>query len=180
MNPHHTVPTLDDNGNYIWDSHAISTYLIQKYAKDDSLYSKDLLTRSLIDQRLHFNSGVLFPALRNALFSILVEGNAGFSSRLIKAIESAYKLLNALFRENDYLVGDTVTVGDLACITTVTQLEVVVDIDDVQYPNIRPWLKRMEELPNFYDINIDSVDAFREFLHEFLEGNKKAAATKKK
>lgn len=179
MNPHHTVPTLDDNGNYIWDSHAISTYLVQKYAKDDSLYSKDLLTRSSIDQRLHFNSGVLFPALRNSIFSILVEGNSSFSNRLIKAIKSAYKLLNALFEDNEYLVGNTITVGDFACVTTVTQLEVVFEIDDVAYPNIRPWLKRMEELPNFYDINTDSVEAFREFLHEFIEGNKKAAAKKK-
>lgn len=63
MNPQHTVPTLDDDGFYIWDSHAISAYLIGKYAKDDSLYPKDLQKRAVIDQRLHFDSGILFPRL---------------------------------------------------------------------------------------------------------------------
>lgn len=178
MNPHHTVPTLEDNGHFVWDSHAIATYIIQKYANDDTLYPKDLLVRSSIDQRLHFDSGVLFPALRNSIYSILVDGNGSFSSRLIKGVQSAYNLLNSLFLDNLYLVGNTLTVADLACVTTVTQLEVVLPIDDNVYPNIRPWLNRMEELPNFYDLNTDSVEAFREFLHEFMEGNKKATKQK--
>lgn len=63
-NPQHTIPTLEDGGNCIWDSHAIATYLIGKYAEDDSLYPKDLYTRAVINQRLHFESGVLFPAVR--------------------------------------------------------------------------------------------------------------------
>lgn len=63
MNPQHTVPTLDDDGFYIWDSHAISTYLVGKYGKDDSLYPRDLHKRAIIDQRLHFDSGILFPRL---------------------------------------------------------------------------------------------------------------------
>lgn len=178
MNPHHTVPTLEDDGNYVWDSHAISTYLIQKYAKDDTLYPKELLIRASIDQRLHFDSGVLFPALRNSIYSILVDGSSSFSSRQIKAVQSAYNLLNSLFMDNLYLVGNTMTVADLACVTTVTQLEVVLEIDENAYPNIRPWLNRMEELPNFYDLNTDSVEAFREFLHEFIDGNKKKQVKK--
>lgn len=56
------MPTLVDNGKVLWDSHAISTYLIGKYAKDDSLYPKDLYQRALIDQRLYFDCGVLFNA----------------------------------------------------------------------------------------------------------------------
>lgn len=69
-NPQHTVPTLDDNGNIICDSHAIVTYLIGKYGKDDSLYPKDLYKRALVDQRLHFDSGVLFVRLRAIVVSI--------------------------------------------------------------------------------------------------------------
>jgi glutathione S-transferase len=64
LNPQHTVPTLvDDDGFVVWDSHAIATYLVSKYAKDDSLYPKDLKKRAIVDQRLHFESGVLFARL---------------------------------------------------------------------------------------------------------------------
>lgn len=66
INPQHTVPTLDDDGYILWDSHAINTYLVEKYGKDDSLYPKDLKKRGRVDQRLHFNSGVLFPAMVQA------------------------------------------------------------------------------------------------------------------
>lgn len=66
-NPQHTVPTLEDDGHYIWDSHAIIAYLVSKYGKTDSLYPKDLLQRAVVDQRLHFESGVIFA---NALRSI--------------------------------------------------------------------------------------------------------------
>lgn len=62
MNPLHTVPVLEDGHNYLTDSHVICTYVVQKYGseKDQSLYPKDLIARSLIDQKLYFNLGVLF------------------------------------------------------------------------------------------------------------------------
>jgi glutathione S-transferase len=44
----------------LWDSHAIMSYLVSKSSKDDSLYPKDLKKRALVDQRLHFDSGVAF------------------------------------------------------------------------------------------------------------------------
>lgn len=61
MNPQHTVPTLNDNGYILWDSHAINAYLVGKYGKDDSLYPKDLQKRGIVDQRLHYNSSVIQP-----------------------------------------------------------------------------------------------------------------------
>lgn len=47
-------------------SHAIVTYLINAYAENDFLYPSEPRKRALIDQRLHFDSGILFPALREA------------------------------------------------------------------------------------------------------------------
>jgi hypothetical protein len=44
----------------LWDSHAINVYLVSKYAKNDNLYPKDLKKRALVDQRLHFDTGVAF------------------------------------------------------------------------------------------------------------------------
>jgi glutathione S-transferase len=42
-------------------SHAILGYLVNQYAKDDSLYPKEPKKRAVIDQRLHFDTGVFFP-----------------------------------------------------------------------------------------------------------------------
>lgn len=68
MNPQHTLPTLEDNGRYLWDSHAINCYIMSKYGKEEQqrrLYPRNVYERAVIDQRLHFDNGVLFPAFRN-------------------------------------------------------------------------------------------------------------------
>lgn len=68
MNPQHTLPTLEDNGKFLWDSHAINTYIMSKYGKEEQqrrLYPRGVYQRAVIDQRLHFNNGVLFPSFRN-------------------------------------------------------------------------------------------------------------------
>jgi glutathione S-transferase len=44
-------------------SHAILGYLVNQYGKNDSLYPKDPKKRALVDQRLHFDTGVLFPRM---------------------------------------------------------------------------------------------------------------------
>lgn len=49
----------------IWDSHAINGYLVNKYGKDDSLYPREYKKRAIVDQRLHFDNGVLFTRLSN-------------------------------------------------------------------------------------------------------------------
>ncbi|RZC41136.1 GST N domain containing protein [Asbolus verrucosus] len=69
LNPQHTIPTLNDDGVVIWDSHAINAYLVGKYGKNDSLYPKDLAKRAIVDQRLHFDSGIIFSWLRNIAVS---------------------------------------------------------------------------------------------------------------
>lgn len=70
INPQHTVPTLDDDGFIIWDSHAINLYLLEKYGNIDDLYSTDLKTKAIIDQRLHFDSGVAFSLLLRIAVSV--------------------------------------------------------------------------------------------------------------
>lgn len=64
INPQGTIPTLvEEDGFTVWESHAINAYLVNKYGKDDSLYPKDYRIRAVVDQRLHFDTGVLFPRM---------------------------------------------------------------------------------------------------------------------
>ncbi len=62
MNPQHTIPTLKD-GNFIMnESRAAACYLVNKYAKDDKLYPKDVKMRAIIDSRLYFDMGTFYKA----------------------------------------------------------------------------------------------------------------------
>lgn len=60
LNPQHCIPTLDDNELVLWESRVILTYLASTYGKDDALYPKDIRTRAMVDQRLHFDLGTLY------------------------------------------------------------------------------------------------------------------------
>lgn len=74
INPLHTVPTIQDGDFAIWDSHTINAYLVDKYSKDDTLYPKDLKKRAVVNQRLFFDCGVLFPRFGAIAGSILRHG----------------------------------------------------------------------------------------------------------
>ncbi|XP_049803089.1 glutathione S-transferase 1-like isoform X2 [Schistocerca nitens] len=55
MNPMHQIPTINDGGFFLSESHAIVTYLADKYAKNENLYPKDILKRSIVHERLFFD-----------------------------------------------------------------------------------------------------------------------------
>lgn len=175
-NPQHTVPTLDDNGNILWDSHAICTYLIGKYATDDSLYPKDLYERAKVDQRLHFDSGILFPRLRAVGYRIFFEKAYDFLPQHIAALQEAYDLTEKFLETDQYMVGNRLTLADLACVTTITQIDrSFLPLDNDKYPKIRAWLDRLAELPYFYDLNTKVLDELVDVLASVLQANKTAA-----
>lgn len=158
INPQHTLPILVDNGNKLWDSHAISTYLIGKYAKDDQLYPKDLYSRAKIDQRLHFDSGILFPRIRNSTISIFFQKGTEFSAELIASGYEAYDHVENFLKDDPYIVGDHLTLADLAFVTSITQMEAFAPLDEAKYPKIRGWLNRLQsELSYLQEINTSTV-----------------------
>lgn len=72
VNPQHCVPTIEDNGFVLWESRAIAAYLVNsRFPEGNSLYPKDVRQRAIIDQRLQFDCGTLYPRIRDICVSIL-------------------------------------------------------------------------------------------------------------
>ncbi|EDW48456.1 glutathione S-transferase 1 [Drosophila sechellia] len=167
-NPQHTVPTLEDDGHFIWDSHAIIAYLVSKYGKTDSLYPKDLLQRAVVDQRLHFESGVIFV---NALRSITRPLFAGQLTTIPKerydAIIEVYDFLETFLAGNDYVAGSHLTIADFSIISTVSSLEAIVKVDTTKYPRIAAWIKRLQKLPYYEEANGNGARIFESFVREY-------------
>lgn len=153
-NPQHTVPLLEDGDALIWDSHAIMAYLVSKYGKDDSLYPKDLLKRAVVDQRLHFESGVVFAnALRSITKLVLFLGATVVPKERIDAITEVYDFVETFLKDHDYIAGDQLTIADYSIVTSVTCLEAYVDIDPAKYPKLSAWLKRLQQLPYYSEVS---------------------------
>uniref|UniRef100_T1H546 Uncharacterized protein n=1 Tax=Megaselia scalaris TaxID=36166 RepID=T1H546_MEGSC len=108
-NPQHTVPTLEYNGNFIHDSHAIIIFLVEKFGKDDSLYPKDPLKRAICNQRMFFNSGILFPTMR----AITIQGNVPKAK--FDAVRSGFEFLEKFLEGHLFVSGNTMTIADICC-----------------------------------------------------------------
>ncbi|XP_017835647.2 glutathione S-transferase 1-like [Drosophila busckii] len=159
-NPQHTVPLLEDGDACIWDSHAIMCYLVSKYSRDDSLYPRDLLKRAVVDQRLHFESGVVFAnALRAITKLVLFFGVTEVPKERIEAITEAYDFVELFLKGHSYMAGDQLTLADLSLISSISSLVAYVPVDAAKYFNLSNWIKRMELLP-YYEQNAKGAAMF--------------------
>uniref|UniRef100_T1GT20 GST C-terminal domain-containing protein n=1 Tax=Megaselia scalaris TaxID=36166 RepID=T1GT20_MEGSC len=134
--------------------HAICTYLIQTYGsdKDQELYPTELFSRALVDQKLYFDAGVVFPKLRSIFLCVFnPAGPTKIPKELLTAIYEAYDFLEVFLSRTKYIAGDNFTVADLCCIATVSSAEFV-PIDATKYPSLSDWVNRMKALP-YYEIN---------------------------
>lgn len=157
MNPQHTVPTLDDNGVYLYDSHAICTYLCEKYGKNDNLYPKDIVKRALVDARLHFNSGFLFARLRFIYEPIFKGQESELSQVKLDYFVRCFGLLEAFLENGNYLCGNDLTVADFACVTTLSSIDQFAPVDETMYPKLAGWLHRMADIPYYNEITLEAA-----------------------
>lgn len=166
------MPVLEDNGDVITESNAIITYIVDKYASDDSLYPKDLYQRTRVNQRLFFHSGTLSARLF-AILKHAKHGGSDISQQILDDTYGAFKLLEAFLAEEPYLAGDHITVCDISMAVLVSLLKLFAPLDDVEHPNIIAWLDRIyENVPSFGEINDESNQEIHDILVAKMESNK--------
>ncbi|KAG8039666.1 hypothetical protein G9C98_000395 [Cotesia typhae] len=159
LNPQHTIPTINDHGFVLWDSHAIIRYLVSKYAKDDSLYPKDLQKRAIIDQRLHFEGEMLFIRLRNIVRPIFYSQAKNFNETQVNLAHDACEILDKFLEGKKWLAGDNFTLADISCVSTVSCYPAFLSLD--KYKNIVAWLKKCEiDIPGYAETNTPGQTKF--------------------
>ncbi|XP_049855713.1 glutathione S-transferase 1-1-like [Schistocerca gregaria] len=143
-NPQHTVPVLEDNGLWLTESRAISMYIVSKYAKDDSLYPKDLNKRVLVDQKLFFDQDLfnrLASVFRPQIFGTLLDPSS------VDKVNDSLESLTRMLEDKQWLAGENITLADYAVAITLAGLELAPEtagLDLMKYSNIKQWLSRFE------------------------------------
>ncbi|KAH8365516.1 hypothetical protein KR093_001634 [Drosophila rubida] len=167
-NPQHTIPLLEDDGTFIWDSHAICSYLVDKFGQSDDLYPKDLVKRAHVQQRLYFDASVLFMPLKNICGPFFYEKVTEVPQEKINNIRDGYKHLETFLGDNPYVTGDTLTIADFCCAATVSSLPAFLEIDPEIYPKITAWLARLSELPYYQESNADGAEKYISIFKDAL------------
>lgn len=170
----HTVPTLFDQGQHLWEGSAICTYLINQYGPPEcSLYPKDLMVRARIDQRLYFNSSILFPPLRLGALAIFYENAAVIKPEVVEKAYEAMDIVERFLEKDDFLVGNTLTLADLTLITTVNNLQIWLPLDTKRFKRTLAWIDRVKtEFPWFDELNKAYLEVYTKQIQDKLSANK--------
>ncbi|XP_047004328.1 glutathione S-transferase D7-like [Schistocerca americana] len=170
INPQHTIPTIDDNGFVLWDSHAIATYFMSQYGKDDSLYPKEPKKRAVVDQRIYFEAGTLFPRMRAIVFPVIFLGNKSVEASVKAAAYEAIGFLEKFLEATRWVAGDHLTIADVVCAVTATSMQAI-GLDFSGYPKTQDWIERCKKIPGFQEANEEGVKAFGEKVRSSLPPN---------
>ena len=150
LNPNGLVPTIDDDGFILWESHAIVRYLAAGYGTD--LWPEDRRIRALADQWMDWAHTTYFPAIR-ALFLGLVRSAPEL--RDARAIEEsrtktaeALAIVDAHLRSHRFLAGSDFSAGDIPLGCGVWRW-MALPIERPALPNVQRWFEALRARPAY-------------------------------
>lgn len=137
INPIFRVPVFIDDELVLTESRAIMTYLIENLQPGNSLYSKDLKKRALIDQRLFYDAAVVVPIFMELIVSdfrnyddlmmnsnsfqrpIITEKKKEVHQKSKDAFLAVIRVLEGLLANNDYFAGNEMSIADFSILPSV-------------------------------------------------------------
>jgi glutathione S-transferase len=171
VNPASTVPALVDDDMKVFDSSAIAIYLAEKFAKDDSLYPKDLKLRTKINEKLFYISSYLYPRA----YQIFVPGYFGLETEIpqkkIDDILRGYQTIESFLKVHEFLAANAMTLADLSLWPSMESLQQIIPIDGDKFPNFVKWMGKMKELKT-YAMNKEGADYHVGFYRQCVEAAK--------
>ncbi|UDM52369.1 glutathione S-transferase family protein [Cupriavidus sp. MP-37] len=150
-NPNGRVPTIEDGGHALWESHAILRYLA---AKDPAqrLTSADLRSRAVIDQWLDWQCAHLAPAIRALAVLVVKPRSTMPTAQEIEAARSGIlPLLRLAERElatRDYVAGARFTIADIP-VAISYNLWKIMEPAWAEFPALDAWYARIGQRSAF-------------------------------
>jgi len=152
MNPTGLVPTIDDDGFTLWESHSIVRYLCAKHSTG-TLWPTD--PRARADAERWMDWAFAFQnAMRNVFWGLI---RTPPEKRDAKAIEEGRSktiallpILEKSLAEKPYVAGSIFTMGDIP-IGCEVQRYLRVPIERPAFPAVEAWFARLRERAPFRD-----------------------------
>mmetsp|Transcript_57267 Transcript_57267/g.133923 ORF Transcript_57267/g.133923 Transcript_57267/m.133923 type:complete len:227 (+) Transcript_57267:73-753(+) len=151
------VPRLEEDGFILNESHAIMTYLGDRF--NWKLYPKDAKTRARVHQYMNWHHQNT-RRITLALFAPIMRPDLNLPKEVtemwFKEIKITLQTVERWLSESAWLCGPDPTVADLSCYCEIGQcldkytgLFTLNNIDLAGYPKIRAWLEACEKLPGY-------------------------------
>jgi glutathione S-transferase len=153
MNPTGLVPTIEDDGFVLWESHSIVRYLAAKHGAG-TLCPTD--SRARADAERWMDWAFTFQnAMRNVFWGLI---RTPPEKRDMKAIEEGRKrsiellaIPESVLKNRDFVIGKTFTMGDIP-LGCEMQRYMRVPMERPRSPAVEAWFERLRERPAFRKI----------------------------
>ncbi len=150
MNPNGRVPTIEDDGFVLWESHTIVRYLCAKHSMG-KLCPSDLRVRADAERWMDW-AFTFQSAMRDVFWGLI---RTPPEKRDAKAIDAGVKashelagMLDGVLADRPYVAGDQFTMGDIP-IGCEVQRYLRVPIERPARPHLEAWFERLRQRPPF-------------------------------
>lgn len=150
INPTGLVPTIDDDGFTLWESHTIVRYLAAKHSAG-KLWPTDLKARADAERWMDW-AFTFQGAMRNVFWGLI---RTPPEKRDANAIEEGKKktfallpILEQTLARQPYVAGREFTMGDIP-IGCEVQRYMRVPIERPPFPAVQAWFERLRQRPAF-------------------------------
>ena len=136
INPFGRVPAIVDGDFRLWESGAILLYLADKHGK----LPKTPEGRAEITQWVFYVNATLFPIIMN-------------EQQRTEAMPGLFEPLNERLSKQQFLVGNDLTVADVALAAPLAFVRMAYNFDLSAYPAVNAYVDRMMQRPAFQKAN---------------------------
>lgn len=151
MNPTALIPTIREDGFTLWESNTIVRYLAAKYGAG-TLWPEDPSARALAEKWMDYQLGTIWPAFKAAFLGLVRTPPEKRDSDQIRAsLEStaeALTILDAHLAGEEYVVGASLTVGDVALGPTIYRW-LNMEIERPEMASLETWHERLSTRPAY-------------------------------
>jgi glutathione S-transferase len=151
MNPNGLVPTINDDGLILWESHAIVRHLSRKHGKG-TLWPIDENMVSDADRWMEWYSTTLWGSLRPVFWNLV---RTEPDKRDMKAVEEArrkmadnLKMVESNLANRQYVAGNALTMGDIPMGVALHRW-FLLPIERPAYPRLAAYYERLKQRPGF-------------------------------
>ena len=149
LNPNGRVPTIEDDGFALWESNAIVRYLARKHDLG-GICPADPHKNADADRWMDWQATMLTPAMHPAFWGLIrtpaEERDAAAIEGSCQATVANIMILEAHLAGQDYVTGDTYTMGDIPVAAAVHRW-FNLPIERPAVPNVQAWYERIMQRP---------------------------------
>jgi glutathione S-transferase len=153
ISPNKTVPAIDDNGFYLFESAAIMKYCVDKYNLPDHWYPKDIQRRAKIDEYLSWHNGNLRLGAAGYMYYKYIAKRLTGKEVDEKSVADSQKMLyksmrileEGFLKSSPFINSDEITVADIQAVCEFSQF-LLADIDILgDKPTLEKWMDNCKE-----------------------------------